>query len=41
MILDAPGVCSPNLRALPYRRVRRPLYPLDDFDDWRTPARNL
>jgi microcystin degradation protein MlrC len=41
MILDAPGVCSPDLRAMPYRRVRRPLYPLDDFDDWRTPARNL
>jgi len=41
MILDAPGVCSPNLRAMPYRRVRRPLYPLDDFDDWRTPARRI
>ncbi|NLE43806.1 MAG: M81 family metallopeptidase [Chloroflexi bacterium] len=30
-VLDAAGVCSPNLRALPFRRVRRPLYPLDDF----------
>jgi microcystin degradation protein MlrC len=38
MILDAAGVCSPNLRSLPFRHVRRPLYPLDDFDDWRTPA---
>ena len=35
MIVDAPGVCSPNLRALPYRHVRRPLYPFDDFADWR------
>jgi microcystin degradation protein MlrC len=31
-VLDLPGVCSPNLTALPYRRVRRPLYPLDIFD---------
>ena len=38
-ILDAAGVCSPNLRALPYRRVRRPLYPLDDVDDWRAVTR--
>ncbi|HMO56774.1 MAG TPA: M81 family metallopeptidase [Roseiflexaceae bacterium] len=28
-ILDVPGVCSPNLATLPFRRVRRPLYPLD------------
>jgi len=35
MILDAPGVCSPNLRALPYQRVKRPLYPLDEIEDWR------
>lgn len=33
-ILDAPGVCSPNLRALPFRRVRRPLYPLDEDAHW-------
>jgi len=36
LILDAPGVCTPNLRSLPFRRVRRPLYPLDEVDDWRT-----
>lgn len=35
LILDAPGVCSPNLRSLPFKRVRRPLYPLDDLGAWR------
>jgi microcystin degradation protein MlrC len=35
LILDASGVCSPNLPLLPFKRVRRPLYPLDDFEDWR------
>ena len=35
MILDAAGVCSPNLRSFPFVRVRRPLYPLDEFEDWR------
>jgi microcystin degradation protein MlrC len=30
VVVDAPGVCSPNLRALPYRRVTRPIYPLDE-----------
>lgn len=35
MVVDAPGVCSPNLRALPYQKVCRPLYPLDDPHDWR------
>jgi microcystin degradation protein MlrC len=39
VIVEAAGVCSPNLRALPFRRVRRPLYPFDDFDDWRAPAK--
>jgi microcystin degradation protein MlrC len=29
-VLDAPGVCSPNLRGLPWRRCRRPIYPLDE-----------
>ena len=32
LIVDAPGVCSPNLRSLPFKRVKRPLYPLDDFE---------
>jgi microcystin degradation protein MlrC len=35
LILDAPGVCSPNLRSFPFKRVCRPLYPLDEFKDWR------
>jgi microcystin degradation protein MlrC len=35
LMLDAPGVCSPNLRALPFQHVRRPLFPFDDLDDWR------
>lgn len=30
-VLDAPGVCSPNLPALPWRRARRPIFPLDDI----------
>jgi microcystin degradation protein MlrC len=34
LIVDAPGVCSPNLRALPFKHVRRPLYPLDEHTDW-------
>ena len=37
MIIDAPGTCSPDLRSLPFRRVRRPLFPLDDPGDWRSP----
>jgi microcystin degradation protein MlrC len=35
LILDASGVCSPNLLSLPFKHVRRPLYPLDEFEDWR------
>jgi microcystin degradation protein MlrC len=31
--VDTPGPCRSNLQTLPYRRVRRPVYPLDeDFD---------
>jgi microcystin degradation protein MlrC len=28
--VDTPGPCTSNLRSLPYRRVRRPVYPLDE-----------
>jgi len=35
LIVAAAGVCSPLLRSYPFQRVRRPLYPLDEFDDWR------
>ena len=34
-ILDAAGVCSPKLRNLPFQKVSRPLYPLDEFEEWR------
>jgi microcystin degradation protein MlrC len=27
--VDTPGPCTSNLRSLPYRQVRRPIYPLD------------
>jgi microcystin degradation protein MlrC len=36
LLIDAPGVCSPNLRSFPFKRVCRPVYPLDEFEDWRT-----
>lgn len=35
MNLDTPGVASPNLRRFPFKNVQRPLYPLDDIEDWR------
>jgi microcystin degradation protein MlrC len=34
-VIDAPGVCSPNLRALPFTRARRPIFPLDEVMSWR------
>jgi microcystin degradation protein MlrC len=30
-VLDTPGPCAENLRRLPYLRIRRPIYPLDDI----------
>ncbi len=32
IMVDTPGASSANLRALPFRRLPRPLYPFDDFD---------
>lgn len=29
--LDLPGSCAENLRRLPFERVGRPVYPLDDL----------
>ena len=29
---DTPGAASANLRQFPWRRISRPIYPLDDFD---------
>lgn len=34
-VLDAPGVCTPNLLALPFKRITRPMHPWDAMDDWR------
>ena len=30
LILDAPGICSPNLKTFPWQHINRPIYPLDD-----------
>jgi microcystin degradation protein MlrC len=30
--VDTPGPCAENLQRLPYRRIRRPLYPLDEME---------
>jgi microcystin degradation protein MlrC len=30
--VDTPGPCSSNLRTFPYKRIRRPIFPLDEFD---------
>lgn len=30
--VDTPGITSPSARQFDYRRVRRPIYPLDDFE---------
>ncbi|MCS7056923.1 MAG: M81 family metallopeptidase [Thermoflexales bacterium] len=34
-VLDAPGVCTPNLTTLPYARIPRPMWPFDPLQDWR------
>lgn len=31
-VLDAPGPTPPDMRVLPFRRARRPWFPLDDID---------
>jgi microcystin degradation protein MlrC len=38
LIADAGGVCSPNLKSLPYKQIRRPIFPLDDMVNWRSGA---
>jgi len=30
IMVDAPGICSPNYQSLPYSKLTRPLYPWDD-----------
>ncbi len=34
-ILDAAGVCTPNLLSLPFKHIPRPMHPFDDVKDWR------
>jgi microcystin degradation protein MlrC len=36
IMVDTPGASAANLRALPFRRLPRPLYPFDDFE-WQPP----
>jgi len=35
ILLDSPGVSSDHLASLPFRRVPRPLFPLDPHMEWR------
>lgn len=37
ILLDTPGAASANLRTFAWRRIGRPIYPLDDFE-WRAEA---
>ena len=30
IMVDAPGICSPNYQSLPFTKITRPLYPWDD-----------
>ncbi|MDA0746343.1 MAG: M81 family metallopeptidase [bacterium] len=32
-VLDVPGVCSPNLRSFPWKRITRPMFPFDNMAD--------
>jgi microcystin degradation protein MlrC len=29
--IDTPGPCSSNLKTLPFRHIKRPIYPLDEI----------
>ena len=33
LVLDTPGVCSPNLLSFPWKRIPRPLHPFDAMSD--------
>jgi microcystin degradation protein MlrC len=34
-LLETPGPCASDLRTLPFQRVRRPIFPLDEvWDGW-------
>jgi microcystin degradation protein MlrC len=32
--VDCPGLTTPNLRTLPWQRLTRPVYPIDDDTVW-------
>ena len=35
ILSDCPGCASSRFAELPYRKINRPLWPLDQIDDWR------
>jgi len=35
LVLDVPGVCSPNLRSFPWKRISHPMFPFDESEDAR------
>jgi microcystin degradation protein MlrC len=37
LIPDVRGIASPDLLSFPWRRIGRPIHPLDALKDWRTP----
>lgn len=34
LLVETPGICTPNLRTVPYQRVPRPIHPLDAMTAW-------
>ena len=38
ILSDCPGCASSRFASLPYRKIARPLWPLDPIDDWREVA---
>jgi microcystin degradation protein MlrC len=32
LMVDTPGISTPNIRSIPFRHVSRPIYPLDEFE---------
>ena len=33
LVMSTPGVCSPDLRSFPWKRISRPMFPFDDIED--------
>lgn len=38
ILIDTPGVCSPKLKTFNFQNIPHPLFPIDEFDDWRKPG---